>query len=658
MIPASHAQQSKPPLEAFFANPKIGEAVLSPDGKFVAMVISASNGRMVLAVMDLAGTEPKLLKGFVNGDVFDIHWINNERLAYSTTDEQVAQGAIGQAWPGLFAINRDGLEEKELVSRGSALVFEAGPRNYSRVLPPDAFFFDVDRSDSSNDIYVVRLEYSSHYDVKGLILMRVDSKTGHAETVQGPESTDYWLIDQAGVPRVAVSYHDGTERVHYRDPANEQWRKLAEFKALGDDGFSPAYFGSDGTLYVLARKGRDTAALYRFDFVKNVVGEEPIITVKGYDLSGEFVVNRATRKLLGVRYDTDADGTLWLDANMKKIQAAVDKALPSTINRISVARGGNTEKVLVRAQSDTQPEMVLIYDTTAGKLVRLGASHPDIDPKQMSSQEMVHYAARDGLQIPAYLTIPKNTGGKNLPLVVLVHGGPYLRGATWGWDPEVQFLASRGYAVLQPEFRGSTGFGARHFKSGWKQWGLAMQDDIADGAHWAIAQGIADPKRICIAGASYGGYATLMGLAKDPDLFHCGVEWVGVTDINLMFKSDWRNDASAEAQKFSLPVLVGDPEKDAEQLRNTSPVNLANKIKQPLLMAYGGSDYRVPIQHGQAFRDAVRPYNDKVEWIEYSEEGHGWRLVKNRVDFWTRVEKFLDANIGPSAVAAQAASLH
>jgi dipeptidyl aminopeptidase/acylaminoacyl peptidase len=226
-----------------------------------------------------------------------------------------------------------------------------------------------------------------------------------------------------------------------------------------------------------------------------------------------------------------------------------------------------------------------------------------------------------------------------------------VRGAVWEWDPEVQFLASRGYAVLQPEFRGSTGFGGKHFRAGWKQWGLTMQDDVADGARWAIAQGIADPRRICIAGASYGGYAALMGLAKDPDLFRCGVEWVGVTDLALRYKSDWRSDLSAEGAQYTLPVLMGDPDKDAQQLKDTSPVNLASRIKQPLLMAHGGSDRRVPIAHGKNFRDAVAPYNKNVEWVEYPEEGHGWRLVKNRVDFWGRVEKFLAANIGDAAAS-------
>jgi dipeptidyl aminopeptidase/acylaminoacyl peptidase len=265
----------------------------------------------------------------------------------------------------------------------------------------------------------------------------------------------------------------------------------------------------------------------------------------------------------------------------------------------------------------------------------------------MAHKKMVRYKARDGLEIPAWLTVPQGAG-KNLPLVVLVHGGPYLRGGDWSWDAESQFLASRGYAVLQPEFRGSTGFGLRHFNAGIKQWGLKMQDDIADGARWAVAQGYADSKRICIAGASYGGYATLMGLIKDPDLYKCGVDWMGVTDINLMYSPGWFTvtDTSEESKQYNMPVMIGDPEKDAEQLTATSPLQHAARLKQPLLMAYGGEDKRVPLKHGSKFYSAVKETNPNVEWIEYEDEGHGWSLPKNRIDFWQRVEQFLDKQIG------------
>jgi dipeptidyl aminopeptidase/acylaminoacyl peptidase len=197
--------------------------------------------------------------------------------------------------------------------------------------------------------------------------------------------------------------------------------------------------------------------------------------------------------------------------------------------------------------------------------------------------------------------------------------------------------------VLEPEFRGSTGFGLKHFKAGWKQWGLAMQDDVADATQWAIQKGIADPKRTCIAGASYGGYATLMGLARDPQLYRCGIDWIGVTDLDLMYSSRW-SDMTDAAREYGMPLLMGDRERDAKQLAETSPVNLASRIKQPLLMAYGDSDRRVPIQHGARLRDALAPHNKNVEWVVYADEGHGWWLESTKVDFWTRVERFLEKN--------------
>jgi dipeptidyl aminopeptidase/acylaminoacyl peptidase len=226
-----------------------------------------------------------------------------------------------------------------------------------------------------------------------------------------------------------------------------------------------------------------------------------------------------------------------------------------------------------------------------------------------------------------------------------------VRGGQWGWDAESQFLASRGYAVLEPEYRGSTGFGANHFQAGWKQWGLKMQDDIADGAKWAIAEGIVNPKRICIAGASYGGYATLMGVLNDPDLYQCGIDWVGVTDIKLLHTGHWSfaSDLSDNYRQYGMPDLVGDLVKDAAQLEATSPLLQAARIKRPLLLAYGGADRRVPLYHGKRFYDAVKRTNADVEWIEYPSEGHGWALPATRIDFWGRVEKFLDRNIGEPA---------
>ena len=233
-------------------------------------------------------------------------------------------------------------------------------------------------------------------------------------------------------------------------------------------------------------------------------------------------------------------------------------------------------------------------------------------------------------------------------MVVVVHGGPYVRGYEWRWSADSLFLASRGYVVLEPEYRGSTGYGEAHFRAGWKQWGLAMQDDIADATRWAIAEGIADPQRICIAGASYGGYATLMGLIRDPALYKCGIDWIGVTDIDLLYSGDWRGDSDLPDayKRYGMPTLVGDPAKDAAQFAATSPLKQAARITQPLLLAYGGADRRVPLYHGRKFYDALRQTNKNVEWIVYEHEGHGWTLVETRVNFWGRVEKFLQKQIG------------
>lgn len=633
-----------PKLETFFANPDIVEVKLSPDGKHLGMLV-ASKQRVQLVVLELVNNKLKQLAAYANADIASFYWVNNQRLVYSTNDNQ-STAQESKYWHGLFAVNSDGSERRTLVNPEYQEESTTGTIIKSKVLRADTYFHDVDRSNLSDDIYVMQPQWSAVYDLKAVQLLRLNTKSGATSTFNRPGDTKEWLIDHAGVPRLNVTNHAGMTAIYYLDPASEQWRKLSEFKDFIEQGFTPHDFGPDGSLYVTSNAGGDTKALFKYDLNKNALDLKPLVSLKGYDFSGSLVFDVVSKQLLGVHYQNDASGTLWLSEEAKKIQQKIDELLPSTINQLSFGRSLQTNNVLVRAYSDVQPQAYFIYDTLNAKLTSIGSTYPQIQTEQMAVQDMVRYRARDGLEIPAYLTLPNGENKKNLPMVVLVHGGPWVRGNSWGWDPEVQFLASRGYAVLQPEFRGSEGFGFKHFRAGWKQWGLAMQDDLADGAKWAIAQGIADPKRICIAGASYGGYATLMGLAKHPELFRCGVNWLGVTDIGMKYESSWSQDASADWQRYGLPVLLGDIVKDAAQLKATSPVNLASSITQPVLLAYGSADRRVPIAHGTKFRDAVRPFNKQVEWVEYLGEGHGWVLLKNRFDFWSKVEKFLEKNIG------------
>jgi dipeptidyl aminopeptidase/acylaminoacyl peptidase len=624
------------PLKEFFAQPKFSGALLSPDGANVALLVRGPDGHIVVANMPAAGGQPRILAGIRGMDVANVHWVNNRRLVFSALrmDAGERERATG---PGLHAVNIDGSKYMHLVAHS----WDSKTRGAS--LPPNTEFLSAVHDDKSSDVYVVRYDVF-HEDFEGYTLFRLNTETGNLTRVDTPADISHVVIDAAGVPRVATQHKDGRSYMLYNDPATGKWRELGSYDMVSTDFVSPALVTRSGQLYVVGYNGRNTTGLYHFDVDTRKMDPEPVVGLKQFDFTGALIVAPDRESLLGVRYETSEAMTTWFDEGMKQVQKQVDALLPSTINELQVARDAVTDTVVVRSYSDTEPGFWHLYRRSTGKLMPLGTRMPGINPLQMANTSFVRFKARDGREIPAYLTVPKGSG-KQLPMVVLVHGGPWARGGHLGWNREVQFLATRGYAVLQPEFRGSVGFGREHFEAGWKQWGQAMQDDVADGTRWAIDQGVADPKRICIAGASYGGYATLMGLAKNPELYRCGVDWVGVTDINLLYDLRFTN-TSQEAKTYGLPVLIGDQSKDAAMLKANSPLENASKIKQPLLLAYGGKDRTVPIEHGEKFYKAVKQVNPKVEWVEYPEEGHGWRYERTSLDFWARVEKFLAENLG------------
>ncbi len=642
-IGAASAATGPVPLAAFFNNPAMGGVKLSPDGRHLALIVSSEGKRDRLGVVALADLTMKVVAQFSDLDVREAEWVDSERLIFNTRDRQVGPGDAMYA-PGLFAVNRDGSEQRQLAAlRGN--VISTGSRIDRHVLPWHTYLLGQRGAQDSSAVYVRSLSFDYH-EVRETKLLRLDTRSGKSTSVMQPANPRQWLLDHKGEPRLVIAIDKSIQTIHYLDPASGEWRKVAEFDVYKDGRGTivPLGFGPDGTLYVSARiSGTDHSALHTFDLATGTISKEALMGLSGYDFSGSLVFGK--ERLLGVHYTNDAPATQWFDAGMKATQAAIDTLMPNTVNTLSIPQHAATPWILVRSHSDVQPSVYRLYNTETKVLVKVGDTYPKIEATRMARQDPVHYKARDGLAIPAALTLPQGAQ-KNLPMVVLVHGGPYLRGNVWGWDAQAQFLASRGYAVLEPEFRGSTGYGDKHYRAGWKQWGLAMQNDIADGTRWAIAQGIADPKRICIAGASYGGYATLMGLVNDPDLYQCGINWVGVTDINLMYKWTPDGDLSSGYRQYGMPDLVGDQVKDAAQLKATSPVQQAARINRPLMLAYGGVDRRVPIEHGRKFYEAVKSTNKEVEWIVYQDEGHGWSLPANRIDFWSRVEKFLHTHIG------------
>jgi dipeptidyl aminopeptidase/acylaminoacyl peptidase len=636
MAPASG--QVPPPVEAFFANNAFGGAVLSPSGRYLAVRTGRPGQRDALAVIDLDTGQPASLIGNAENDVAQFQWVNDTRLVYNVHDSTSPPGDE-ELGPGVYGIDADGSHFKVLASRrGAATQKEAW----------QAYLFDQQGPQNTpfHHVQVAHYGWDGKYD--RTLIERIDTNTGASAWVLAPyEKAHSFLLDFQGQLRLAVSsFMEGTI-LRYRNPGTDEWDVLASYAERDPRAhIKPLGFGPDGSLYVIANAGENLATLRTLDVKTGKLSQEALVATPGYDFDGTLVYNR--KQVLGVRLTTDAEANIWFDPAMQAIQNAVNKALPGTVNLLSVAVDPAAPRVLVESYSDRQPRTFSLYNIKTGQLELSAQPYPLIQPAAMGRQEPIQYKARDGLAIPGLLTLPPGGKRRDLPMVVLVHGGPWVRGASWGWHPESAFLASRGYAVLEVEFRGSTGFGAAHFEAGLKQWGLAMQNDIADGTRWAIAQGIADPKRICIAGASYGGYATLMGLANDPDLYRCGIDWAGVTDIDMMFTGSWwdKADFSEGALRYSMPYMIGDPVKDAAQLRATSPLRQAARIKQPVLLAYGREDRRVPIVHGRKFHTVVTRTNDHVEWIDYRGEGHGWSQAKNRIDFWQRVESFLYRNIG------------
>ena len=639
-----HAAE-RPSVESFFRHPDVGFVTLSPSGRYVALLNRLDSGQQALVVRETADLKKvSTVATFESARLHDLEWVNDNRLTFTLKNAKIEfEGNDDQ-----FAVDRDGTHLTHLISGSWRHEQESlGTLIKDRVLTADYLFMDVTH-DGSDDIIVGKLSWNNvDPQPQAVHPYRLNTRTRIlTDMVKGPqpEHVRQWLFDASDQPRVAMAEGKGRCIAYYRAEAAGPWSEISNRDCWQDEAFQPLMFDNRNTLYVRAGyKGR--TALFAFDLDKKTLDKAPFVDIDGFDFTGTLEQDYGAKKILGVRFQADAASTVWLDPTMQAIQKKVDALLPGTINDVACAQDCRTPAaVVVASTSDRTPLTYYLYTPADGHLVGLGASHPDIRPKQMGKRDFFHYAARDGLQIPVYVTMPPDKAAGPRPAIVLVHGGPWVRGGSWEWDAEAQFLATRGYVVLQPEFRGSTGFGSNLFRAGWQKWGRTMQDDLADAAAWAVKQGWADPKRIGIMGASYGGYATLMGLVRNPDVFRAGVEWAGVTDIELLFTLA-ESDSSEDARRYGMKMLIGDAVKDPAAFADVSPLAQAGRIRQPLLMAHGAQDRRVPVAHAAKMHDAVTAKNANVEYVVYPEEAHGWRHEDDSIDFWKRVDAFLDKNL-------------
>lgn len=643
-VSAPYMKAGEIPVETFFKRPQYTGMVLSPDGSKLAARVP-SKGRNNLSIINLATRTRQLITTFETLDVADIVWINNQRLFIRLADGQEVTGRFN--YRGQWAINADGSEPKDLTRIGvntQATGTLGGFTNLNILTrtfdgSPDLMVESRYRSRDSADVYRLNTKTAK------MTLMTFDS----------PGKTTAWVLDRNLVPRVAVRLEDRKDKdsrrtytLWHRPDANSSYEKIYESEVdQSSEGISPIAFDFDNkTLYVSSNVGRDKSAIYKYDVAQKRLGElvfeHPLI-----DISGGLIFRRTEKKLMGINYSPGKPSVKWFDSGIASIQAQIDATFPGTVNSLS-AGDETTNRILIYAYSDVDPGTYHLYDQEKKTVETIIKTREWLSPADMSERKFITYKARDGMEIPAWLTVPKGSTGKNLPLVLNIHGGPRVRsyyGTQWG-RPEAQFLASRGYVVLEPEPRGSTGFGRKHDTSGFRQWGLTMQDDLTDGALYLVKEGIVDKNRMCLFGGSYGGYATLQGMVKEPDLFKCGVAFVAVSDLFLLQNVNWSDTAQfSDYLQTDFTRTVGDSVRTKEQFQLTSPARNADKVKGQILIAMGSDDVRVPLIHGTRMRDALQESGKKYEWVVYTGEGHGFNKDEHVYDFWNRVQKFLGENL-------------
>ncbi len=624
---------SRLPPEVFLARPKYRDMQVSPDGKFLAAVVPL-NERGNLALIDLEKGTAKMLTGMKSHDVGDYSWIGDRLLEVKAWDMTEASG-VGQRGEHVL-VDTDGNLVRDMQT--------SGPRGASTIIEI------LDRA--GYDLVVVNHDRT----VDGLDAYRYNPKTSEKSllTFQSPGFVKQFVPDHDGQVRVAVSvpYGGKTASLWYRKSNESEWKKLRE-TAIDRIEIQPIAFAFDNaTLYVYARSRAEGGrrGVYEFDPETNLLGKE-VFRSKEFD-AGRLIFDRMQKKLVGIA-DGSRDGVKWIDPEFDRLQQSINAALPGARNRIGWG-DYDTDHILVVTDSETRAPIFSILDRKNLKLDEVAVAFPQLTNVPLAPRKRVNYSARDGLNIPAYLTIPRGAG-KNLPLVIDIHGGPFVGGGQFGYDGRAQFFASRGYAVLQPDFRGTRGYGEAFYRAGWRQWGLAMQDDVTDGAKWLIENGAVDPDRVCLFGGSYGGYATLWGLEKEPDMFRCGVAYIAVSDLELLFTASWSDtnqmDRDGSIREWQIRH-IGDPDKDKEKLRVVSPLYHADRIKAPLLLAYGASDRRVPMTHGNQMRSALDKYNKSYEWVVYPDEGHGFNKDEHKYDFYRRVDAFLAKHLAPRTKTA------
>ncbi len=600
------------PLKDFFDNPRISSAAISPDGRRLAF-LAPEGIRMNVWVCD----DP-----------------NNLDSAKAITHD-AQRGITHFAWTRdsryiLFEQDRDG-DENFHVFRADPLHPDAKSVDLTPMAGARAEVIDLPRSRPAEAIVTINDRDKRYFDAYLLEL-----QTGELQLLEkNPGDVDSWHVDSHGNIRACTAQVGTKTEIRVRNSPSEPFRTLATYT----DEESPTVhgFSADGTyLYFSSARDADAERLVKLDLK---TGQETLIDADpDYDLS-EVLISDRNNQLLGVAYNKDR-----LTYKPFDKQFARDLEILSKVHEGEILFRSRTEdeqKWIIAYNSPTDPGATYLYDRATGLAHFLYRPRPWLPREGLADMQPISFQSRDGLTIHGYLTLPKGVMAKDLPTVLVVHGGPWARDE-WGYDPEGQFLANRGFAVLQINYRGSTGYGKQFLNAGNREWGGKMLDDLIDGVDWIVGQGIADKKRIGIYGGSYGGYATLSALAFRPGTFACGVDYVGMSNL-LTFMNTippyW------ETFRDLMYKRVGNPEADRELLRSRSPLFSADKIEAPLFVAQGYNDPRVNHAEAEQIVHALRANGKPVEYLVKMDEGHGFENPENRLDFYEKMAAFLEKHL-------------
>ncbi len=623
------------PVQALFSNPAFSDLELSEDGTQLAYLRSKGDLRVAFAHPVAGGDAVPLVK-FEDPETRPnrLVWGNDRRILISAHARDPNSVGMRNRYTRVYGVDSDGKNFKWLgrdwpVHGGRAL--QSTSQDSLVHLTP-------------NDPQTVLLEYWSRIESSPQV-MRMDVDTGKLSIAEKRQHDIYdWYADRDGVVRAGVSTHGETYKLWARSEASKEFELVVERDKYEWGGLQFAGFHRDpGTIYVADLKdGR--FALFEFDLAQRVIGRlvesNAEVDVRTIEVLGP------RREAVGATYTDDRRRVRYFDdrtqAEFGELRATLEQELGRTLDVETVSAAVDGTKQVLSVSSDLQPPVYYFYDSRYRRILPLFSAYPDVPLDALAQTKRVTFRARDGLEIPAYLTLPLGVEHRALPAVALVHGGPWARDQI-RWDPEVQLLANRGFAVLQVNYRGSSGFGKAFIDAGNREWGQRIQDDITDGVRWLIAEGIADADRIAIMGASYGGYATLVGLVKTPELYRAGVAYAAVTDIEDMLSDDrWYGNRDELYRK-----LIGGETGDSDRLRESSPLRRAAEIKVPVLLGHGVDDQRVHVRQSQEMAEALKAAGAEYEYMEFPDEVHGFALEANRVRWYTRVADFLEANLAP-----------